>query len=328
MSSRSIGVTNVWFSRWMMSCVIRSPSCSQIRMSRASSLRSGYVVQHLLEQPGRAQDVAAGLLEEVEELAVARGEDAGQAHRVGTLALNPRRTGQAPSGVPAVPRPALAPQPRTPASRTPPDAARGALAVDHRVRGPVVAVHGIPTLPGLISSMPPGPWRVNARCVCPKTTRSRLDAHQELGVRLRGLGEEALHVRLRRGVAVERAVDRRGLRKAAQLGHKLLAERSAQRCDRDRPPRAHPGGRRASGRRCRGSRSRRRARLSRSTVSRGQAPKPCVVAAEQEAVDALGVGQHRLESGQVAVDVVEQRKHDLHATRQTFGLPPNRNAWC
>src|SRR5215213_10169029 len=42
MSSRSIGVTNVWFSRWMMSCVMRSPSCSQIRISRASSLRSGY----------------------------------------------------------------------------------------------------------------------------------------------------------------------------------------------------------------------------------------------------------------------------------------------
>src|SRR6187401_3246548 len=44
MSSRSIGVTNVWLSRWMMSWVIRSPSCSQIRISLASSLRSGYSV--------------------------------------------------------------------------------------------------------------------------------------------------------------------------------------------------------------------------------------------------------------------------------------------
>src|SRR4051794_16320761 len=44
MSSRSIGVTNVWLRRWMMSCVIRSPSCSQIRISRVSSLRSGYWV--------------------------------------------------------------------------------------------------------------------------------------------------------------------------------------------------------------------------------------------------------------------------------------------
>src|SRR5919108_2703275 len=42
MSSRSIGVTNVWLRLWMMSWVIRSPSCSQIRISRASSLRSGY----------------------------------------------------------------------------------------------------------------------------------------------------------------------------------------------------------------------------------------------------------------------------------------------
>src|SRR3954452_8426771 len=44
MSSRSIGVTNVWLRRWMMSCVIRSPACSQIRISRASSFFSGYWV--------------------------------------------------------------------------------------------------------------------------------------------------------------------------------------------------------------------------------------------------------------------------------------------
>ena len=43
MSSRSIGVTNVWLSRLKMSCVIRSPSCSASRMSRASAERSGNV---------------------------------------------------------------------------------------------------------------------------------------------------------------------------------------------------------------------------------------------------------------------------------------------
>src|SRR3954451_24704226 len=42
MSSRSIGVTNVEFSRWMMSCVMRSPSCSQTTMSRASEPWSGH----------------------------------------------------------------------------------------------------------------------------------------------------------------------------------------------------------------------------------------------------------------------------------------------
>ena len=42
MSSRSIGVTDVLFSRWMMSWVIRSPSCSQIRMSRPSPPASGH----------------------------------------------------------------------------------------------------------------------------------------------------------------------------------------------------------------------------------------------------------------------------------------------
>src|SRR3954447_1290154 len=41
MSSRSIGVTNVSLRRRMMSWVIRSPSCSQIRMSRARSALSG-----------------------------------------------------------------------------------------------------------------------------------------------------------------------------------------------------------------------------------------------------------------------------------------------
>src|SRR5215210_3630563 len=51
MSSRSIGVTNVWLSRWMMSCVIRSPSCSQIRISRASSLRSGYSLSSSSSNP-------------------------------------------------------------------------------------------------------------------------------------------------------------------------------------------------------------------------------------------------------------------------------------
>src|SRR5215208_4661236 len=42
MSSRSIGVTHVWLSRWTMSCVMRSPSCSQTTMSRASSPWSGH----------------------------------------------------------------------------------------------------------------------------------------------------------------------------------------------------------------------------------------------------------------------------------------------
>src|SRR5947208_13874930 len=42
MSSRSIGVTNVWLSRRMIACVIWSPSRSQSRISLASPRRSGY----------------------------------------------------------------------------------------------------------------------------------------------------------------------------------------------------------------------------------------------------------------------------------------------
>jgi hypothetical protein len=42
MSSRSIGVTNVVLRRWMMLWVIRSPSCSALRMSRDIPLSSGH----------------------------------------------------------------------------------------------------------------------------------------------------------------------------------------------------------------------------------------------------------------------------------------------
>ena len=41
MSSRSIGVTKVELRRWMMSWVIRSPSCSALRISRARPLVLG-----------------------------------------------------------------------------------------------------------------------------------------------------------------------------------------------------------------------------------------------------------------------------------------------
>ena len=64
----------------MMSWVIRSPSCSQIRMSRASSPCSGKLAQHLVEQLGGAQDVSGGFLEQVEVLAVPRGDYLGETH--------------------------------------------------------------------------------------------------------------------------------------------------------------------------------------------------------------------------------------------------------
>ena len=76
MSSRSIGVTKVWLRRWMMSWVIRSPSCSASRISRASS-RLGPRAEQLVEQLGGADDVLAGLLEEVVELALLAERRAG-----------------------------------------------------------------------------------------------------------------------------------------------------------------------------------------------------------------------------------------------------------
>ena len=58
----------------MISCVIRSPSCSQTTMSRRQLTVLRPVLQQLLEQGGRAHCVAARLLEQVEELAFLGGE--------------------------------------------------------------------------------------------------------------------------------------------------------------------------------------------------------------------------------------------------------------
>ena len=74
MSSRSIGVTKVELSRWMMSWVIRSPSCSALRISRPRPLVVGPAAHHLVEQPRGVQRVLPGLDEEVEEGAIARQE--------------------------------------------------------------------------------------------------------------------------------------------------------------------------------------------------------------------------------------------------------------
>ena len=80
MSSRSSGVTKVVLSRRMMSWVILSPSCSASRISRARSAIVGPALEHLLQQLGGAQRVLTGLVEEVEEDAVARNQG-GQRHR-------------------------------------------------------------------------------------------------------------------------------------------------------------------------------------------------------------------------------------------------------
>jgi hypothetical protein len=47
-------------------------------MSRASSLCSGHSSTHSLEQAGREHDVRAGLLEQVEELALLGSEQPGE----------------------------------------------------------------------------------------------------------------------------------------------------------------------------------------------------------------------------------------------------------
>ena len=87
MSSPSIGVTKVVCTRWMMSWVILSPSCSASRISRGVALLVGPLLEHLLEQAGGAQRVLAGLVEEVEEDPVAWAPATGAAQGQAT---NPR----------------------------------------------------------------------------------------------------------------------------------------------------------------------------------------------------------------------------------------------
>ena len=129
----------------MMSWVIRSPSCSQIRMSRARSRRSGVAAQHLVEQVGGAQDVAPGLLEEVEELAVARCE--GQTRAPDTPPPNrPPPSERAPSP-PAPPR--RPPTGPAPAPGRPPRPPHPQLdGRDHPGHGPENAQQPHPHPPG------------------------------------------------------------------------------------------------------------------------------------------------------------------------------------
>ena len=243
-----------------MSWVIRSPSCSQIRMSRARSLRSGKSSQHLVEQVGGAQDVAAGLLEEVEELAVARCEDARQAHRGPSYHGAHVEPGLLDAGSRAA-RPALAHGSRTTGCQsystrrcsTRPSSCSSAYAAR---RSPS---NGIPTLPGLTSSMPSGVVRSNGMCVWPKTTRRRRRPRAARRPR-RSARQEADHVRAGRAVAEQRAVVDRLPCSAASSLHELVAEQlaAAPRAPAA-PARARPASSRASARCCRGS-TRRRAR--------------------------------------------------------------------
>ena len=67
MSSPSMGVTNVVLRRWTMSWVIRSPSCSALRMSRRETAVVGPLLEHVREQLRRAHGVLAAFGEEIEE---------------------------------------------------------------------------------------------------------------------------------------------------------------------------------------------------------------------------------------------------------------------
>ena len=78
MSSRSSGVTNVRFSRWMISCVRKSHLCSTSLISSALSQIGCVGREHLLEQPRAALQLVGQRLKIGEELLFARNQTKGQ----------------------------------------------------------------------------------------------------------------------------------------------------------------------------------------------------------------------------------------------------------
>ena len=71
MSSRSMGVTKVLLSRWMISCVRKSHLCSTSLISCALSSERGIGGEHLLEQPRAGADLVGHGHEVVVELLLA-----------------------------------------------------------------------------------------------------------------------------------------------------------------------------------------------------------------------------------------------------------------
>src|SRR3954454_4790343 len=222
MSSRSIGVTKVWLRRWMMSCVIRSPSCWGMRISRASSVRSGYWVRSCSSRAAarrmfppassnRSKNSrsrgARTLARRTRRKLALRDVEPGELHAPGRQlahALAHRRD----RGLPVVlGSPAL-----------------DAVALDEGVGGAVVAVPGhsdaagIEQLDAARSRAPELHVRVAEHHAL------RLHALEQLAVEWSRLSAEALHVRARRRVAEQRVADLGRPRQLHELRHKLVAE--------------------------------------------------------------------------------------------------------
>ena len=172
----------------------------------------------------------------------------------------------------------------------------------------VVAVPGHSHAPGVQQLDAAGARPAERDVDVPGHHSLRLDPCEQLRVTLAWPGQEGLHVRLRRGVAVQRAVDLRRLRKRAQLLHQLVAEHvggarrdvvDRRRCvvtvhePAVRVP-ADPGGVLELLQALDG--------LLRPGAGGG------VVATQHKPVGVLGIRQDRLQGGEVPVDVVEERK--------------------
>ena len=200
-----------------------------------------------------------------------------------------------------------------------------ALAVHQRIGGAVIAVERHPDaarvheLRSARTRAPEGQVRVAEHE--PRRRRAR---HQ-LGVGVRRLGQEAPHVRGRRAVHVEHLSGAHALGQPGELvGHGVAQELPAAR------------DRRAGGFGGLFRRSRPAVDVAADPACleaaepldglRRPGSEERVIAAEHEALRPLraGVMEHRVEGGQVAVNVVEHGEHALEATRpdvRCFALP-------
>src|SRR5215210_1415608 len=163
MSSRSIGVTNVWLRRWRMSCVIRSPSCSQIRISRASSLRSGYLSSRSSRRAA-ARRMFPPASSNRSKKYLSRGARAFASRTGGKLALADVEPGHLhAAGRQLADACAHRRHRRLPVVLGP--AALDAVAVDDRVGGAVVAVPGHPDAAGVeqLDAAGVGPLELHVR---------------------------------------------------------------------------------------------------------------------------------------------------------------------
>src|SRR5829696_4551207 len=320
MSSRSIGVTNVWLRRWMMSCVIRSPSCSQIRISRASSLRSG-----------KSRNISSSRPAARKMFPPASSNRSKNSRSFGASRLV-RRTGWGTVASRHVEPCLLQPAGERLTHLLPHGANRAVpvvlsvtqldppVVMEERVGGAAVAVERQPDAAGVDQRDAGRARTLELEVRVAEHDALGLHTEQQLGVAILGVASEGLHVGAGRRVAVERAVaggrGRQPRELAAELRPKPLSaelERTRHRVGRigvvHEPAvdvAANPLG----------------VELAQPRDRLGRPGAPRRVVAPQDEALRRAFRERGLEREQVAVDVVKQAEH-VAETNPTPGPAPS-----